>query len=249
MPEKVIIIGSGPAAWTAAIYAARAELKPLVFEGAYSDENSHCRHAAAGPVGPDDRSRELPGFPAGNLGAYLDTALPEEKRLEMPPHNKHGIHRSRIAGTDAAAGGQFRHANRHARTSSGVDFSKRPFRLGSSDGKTRGPGGDRGHRGAGQLSRPAVRGEVQESRRQRLRRLRRCLPRFRNRPLAVIGGGDSAVEEATYLTKFASKVTWSIAATSCGRPRSWPNGPRPTPRSSFSGTAPWTKCWATTATA
>ena len=68
MPEKLIIIGSGPAAWTAAIYAARAELKPLVFEGAYTDGKQNCRHPAAGTIGPHDRSRELPRLPGRQPG-------------------------------------------------------------------------------------------------------------------------------------------------------------------------------------
>ena len=80
MPEKLIIIGSGPAAWTAAIYAARAELKPLVFEGADTDGKPHRRHPAAGTVGPArPKSRTTPAFPAGNLEAYLDSALPPRK--------------------------------------------------------------------------------------------------------------------------------------------------------------------------
>ena len=72
MPEKVIIIGSGPAAWTAAIYAARAELQPLVFEGAITEEN---RLASTLPLGQLNLTTEVenfPGFPAGDLGAYLD---------------------------------------------------------------------------------------------------------------------------------------------------------------------------------
>ena len=90
MPEKLIIIGSGPAAWTAAIYAARAELKPLVFEGAYTDENRIAGTLPLGQLALTTEVENYPGFPAGNLEAYLDTALPEEKRLEMPPHDKHG---------------------------------------------------------------------------------------------------------------------------------------------------------------
>ena len=74
MPEKVIIIGSGPAAWTAAIYAARAELQPLVFEGALSEEN---RLAGTLPLGQLNLTTEVenyPGFPAGNLEAYFHSA-------------------------------------------------------------------------------------------------------------------------------------------------------------------------------
>ena len=73
MPEKVIIIGSGPAAWTAAIYAARAELQPLVFEGALSEEN---RLAGTLPLGQLNLTTEVenyPGFPAGDLDAYFQT--------------------------------------------------------------------------------------------------------------------------------------------------------------------------------
>ena len=68
MPEKVIIIGSGPAAWAAAIYSARAALSPLLFEGAITEENRLAGTLAAGPTGPDDRGGELSRLPRRRPG-------------------------------------------------------------------------------------------------------------------------------------------------------------------------------------
>ncbi len=65
--ERVTIIGSGPAAWSAAIYAARAELRPLVFEGAITEQN---RLAGTLPLGQLNLTTEVEnyaGFPAGDL--------------------------------------------------------------------------------------------------------------------------------------------------------------------------------------
>ena len=73
--EKVVIIGSGPASWSAAIYAARAELQPLVFEVAITEEN---RIAGTLPLGQLNLTTEVEnyaGFSAGNLEAYLDAYI------------------------------------------------------------------------------------------------------------------------------------------------------------------------------
>ena len=91
MAERVTIIGSGPAAWSAAIYAARAELDPLVFEGAITEEN---RLAGTLPLGQLNLTTEVEnyaGFPAGDLEAYLDTAIERPVRQTMAPHSGHGV--------------------------------------------------------------------------------------------------------------------------------------------------------------
>ena len=73
--ERVVIIGSGPAAWAAAIYAARAELKPLVFEGAITEENRLAGTLPLGQLALTTEVENYPGFPAGDLTDYLDNAI------------------------------------------------------------------------------------------------------------------------------------------------------------------------------
>ena len=204
--EKVVIIGSGPAGWSAAIYAARAELQPLVFEGAITEEN---RIAGTLPLGQLNLTTEVEnyaGFPAGNLEAYLDSSLGDDVRELMAPHSKHGI-----------SGPELMELMRQQAKNFGtrivtddivkVDFKRHPFRLTALSGEVTEAlsvivaTGAR----ANYLGLPSE--EAFKN-----RGVSACavcdgaLPRFRNKPLVVVGGGDSAVEEATYLTKFASRV-------------------------------------------
>ena len=118
MPEHVVIIGSGPAGWAAAIYAARANLQPLVFEGAETEEN---RVAGTLPLGQLNLTTEVenyPGFPSGLLHGYIRSAV-EKSRVEtyLEPLEEHRArrHRPGADGPDAAAGGELRHADRHRR--------------------------------------------------------------------------------------------------------------------------------------
>ena len=67
MPEKVVIIGSGPAGWCAATYAARAQLKPLVFEGAITEENRMAGTLPLGQLALTSEVENYAGFPAGDL--------------------------------------------------------------------------------------------------------------------------------------------------------------------------------------
>src|SRR5262252_4486661 len=77
--ERVIIVGSGPAAWSAAIYAARAELQPLVFEGAITEENRLAGTLPLGQLALTTEVENYAGFPAGDLKQFLDSALSPDR--------------------------------------------------------------------------------------------------------------------------------------------------------------------------
>jgi thioredoxin reductase (NADPH) len=206
VPEKVIIIGSGPAAWAAAIYSARAQLEPLVFEGAVTEEN---RMAGTLPLGQLNLTTEVenyPGFPHGDLGAYMDSSIAKPKRQYMAPHAKAGV-----SGPELMELMRQQAVNFGARVVTDdivdVDFDQHPFRLTSLGGEV-----------TEALSVIVATGAranylgIESEERYKNNGVSACavcdgaLPRFRGKPLVVVGGGDSAVEEADYLSKFASTV-------------------------------------------
>lgn len=206
MAEKVVIIGSGPAGWTAAIYTARANLQPLVFEGAITEENRISGTLPLGQLALTTEVENYPGFPAGDLSAYLDNSIEASRRGIMAPHEKHGV-----------SGPELMELMRQQALNFGtriitddivdVDFTKRPFKLKSLEGKVVEAEAIIVATGA----RANYLGLPSEDA-YKNRGVSACavcdgaLPRFRNKPLVVVGGGDSAVEEGTYLSKFASRV-------------------------------------------
>ena len=177
--ENVIIIGSGPAGHTAAIYAARADLSPVMFEGFMAGGV-----AAGGQLTTTTEVENFPGFPEGISGPELMMKMREQ---------------SEKFGTII-----------HTETISKVDFSRRPFRVWRDGAEDAEP----------LLARSIIIATGATAKRKQLPGENTCwqkgistcavcdgaLPLFRNNPLVVIGGGDSACEEATYLTKYASKV-------------------------------------------
>ena len=204
--ETLVIIGSGPAGWSAATYAARAQLKPLVFEGAITEKNRMSGTLPLGQLALTSEVENYAGFPHGNLGAFLDSALPAERRQMMAPHAGEGV-----------TGPELMELMRQQAVNMGtriitddilkVDFSSRPFKLYPSEGGVVeaqcvivATGAS-----ANWLGLPSE----EKFKNRGVSACAVCdgaLPRFRNKPIVVVGGGDSAVEEATYLTKFASTV-------------------------------------------
>ena len=120
MAEKVVIIGSGPAGWSAAIYASRANLSPLVFEGAITEENRVNGTLPLGQLSLTTEVENYAGFPAGRLDGFLQTALDEKRLAGLPPisEEKHAVTGPEADGADAAAGDEFRHAASSRTTSS-----------------------------------------------------------------------------------------------------------------------------------
>lgn len=172
---KLVIVGSGPAGYTAAIYAARANLAPVLFEGFYSGP-------AGGQLMTTTDVENYPGFPEGISGPLL-----------MDNFRKQALRfGTTLISEDVES----------------VDFSQHPYKVmgkseqyeaqavivatGATALRLDIPGaGEDGFWQKGVTACAVCDG---------------AMPIFRNKDLYVIGGGDSAVEEATFLTKFASKV-------------------------------------------
>lgn len=179
MHSKVVIIGSGPAAHTAAVYLARAELAPVLYEGFMANGT-----AAGGQLTTTTEVENYPGFPKGIMGQELmDNMRAQSERF----------------GTQIVTD-----------TVTKLDLSRRPFKYstefapeeehtadavivatGASARRMNLPGEDKYWQNG--ISACAV--------------CDGAVPIFRNKPLYVIGGGDSAAEEATFLTKYGSHVT------------------------------------------
>jgi thioredoxin reductase (NADPH) len=169
--EQVVIIGSGCAGWTAAIYTARANLSPLLITG----------QQPGGLLTTTSSVENFPGFRNGIEGTELMTEMQEQA-------TRFGTRIQYLSRVEA------------------VDFSSSPFKL-TVDGKLIEARSvivavGAGHRHLG------VPGE-HELENKGVTYCATCdgaLPVFRNKPLVVVGGGDSACEEASYLTRFASQV-------------------------------------------
>jgi thioredoxin reductase (NADPH) len=168
--RNVIIIGSGPAGYTAAIYAARAELKPLVFEGAIT---------AGGALMNTTEVENFPGFPDGIMGPELmDNMRKQAERFgaELVPED--------VTEVDLTA-------NPKVVKAGDQTFYARAVIVATGSGYRKlGVPGEEEFSGRGTSWCATCDGFF-----------------FRDQDIAVVGGGDSAMEEAIFLTRFARSVT------------------------------------------
>ncbi|MDO4550629.1 MAG: thioredoxin-disulfide reductase [Planctomycetia bacterium] len=210
MAHRIIIIGSGPAGWSAAIYAARAGMEPLLFEGSLSEKNQKNQTLPMGQLMLTTEVENYPGFPHGDLSQYLKSSIHEERFQYMAPHQKAGV-----------SGPELVELMRQQAMNFGTKVimedvikietssfqNERIFYIFDSNHQQ--------YEAEAIIVATGARANwlgLPSEEHFKNRGVSACavcdgaLPRFHQRPLAVVGGGDSAMEEAIYLTRFASQV-------------------------------------------
>ncbi len=211
MAEKVVIIGSGPAGWSAAIYAARASLSPLVFEGTVKPEM-----IPLGQLAFTTEVENYPGFPFGNVRAFIESAVAKDRQWNLPPapdHKKDGVLHYAVQGVELMELMKQQALNFDTRVIGDdvvdIEVSGDGFRVISASNEP-----VEAHTvivatgaRANYLGLPSE----EEYKNKGVSACAVCdgaLPIYRGKPLAVIGAGDSAVEEANYLAnlKGADKI-------------------------------------------
>ena len=210
MPEKVVIIGSGPAGWSAAIYAARANLNPLVFEGTVKPEM-----IPLGQLAFTTEVENYPGFPFGNVREFVESAVDNDRHWNLPPapnHKRDGVYHYAVQGIELMELMKQQALNFDTRVVEDdiveVDFESRPMKVIPGNGEPvethtiiiatgaranyLGLESEEAYKNKGVSACAVCDG---------------ALPIFHSKPLAVVGGGDSAVEEASYLANLKGAQT------------------------------------------
>ena len=210
MAEKIVIIGSGPAGWSAAIYAARASLSPLVFEGTVKPEM-----IPLGQLAFTTEVENYPGFPFGNIRAFVESAVDKERHWNLPPapdHKRDGVYHYAVQGIELMELMKQQAMNFDTRVIGDdvvdLDLSTRPFKVIPANGEP-----VEAHTIVIATGARANYIGLESEENYKNKGVSACavcdgaLPLFRGKPLAVVGGGDSAVEEATYLANLKDAST------------------------------------------
>ena len=209
--ERTVIIGSGPAGFAASIYAARANLRPLLFEGTVKPEM-----IPLGQLAFTTEVENYPGFPAGNVRAFIDSSVDQDRHWNLPPvpkgHERNGQPYYAVQGVELMELMKQQAINFGTRIVGDdivdVDFSGNVHTVFPSNG-------------------PPIKSQtvivatgaranwlgMESEEKYKNRGVSACavcdgaIPIYRRKPLAVIGGGDTAVEEASYLANLEGAET------------------------------------------
>lgn len=209
--ERTVIIGSGPAGWSAAIYAARANLKPLLFEGTVKPEM-----IPLGQLAFTTEVENYAGFPAGNIRAFVESAVDSDRHWNLPPapagHEKDGQPHYAVQGVELMELMKQQALNFGTRVVSDdvvdVDFSTKPLKVIPANGEP-----VSAHTVIIATGARANYLGLESEENYKNKGVSACavcdgaLPTYRQKPLAVIGGGDTAVEEASYLANLDGAKT------------------------------------------
>lgn len=176
--ETLIIIGSGPAAWTAAIYAARAQLDPFVIEGSF-----HRTMVPGGQLMFTTEVENYPGFPDGITGQAMMEDFKKQAQRFGTRSVMEDVVRVDLSGQPNLlwTSGDLEYEAEAVIVATGANARWLDV-----------PGEERLAQSGGGVSACAV--------------CDGALPHFRDKVIAIVGGGDSALEDALYMTKFAGEV-------------------------------------------